>query len=33
MDRATPNLPSANLDRTAGFYRRLGFAVGFKDDG
>jgi catechol 2,3-dioxygenase-like lactoylglutathione lyase family enzyme len=26
-------VPSANLDRTAGFYRRLGFAVGFKDDG
>ena len=33
MDRAIPNLPSANLDRTADFYRRLGFAVGFKDDG
>jgi catechol 2,3-dioxygenase-like lactoylglutathione lyase family enzyme len=33
MDRATPNLPSANLDRTADFYRRLGFAEGFRDDG
>jgi catechol 2,3-dioxygenase-like lactoylglutathione lyase family enzyme len=33
LDRANPNLPSANLDRTADFYRRLGFAVGFKDDG
>jgi catechol 2,3-dioxygenase-like lactoylglutathione lyase family enzyme len=33
MDRATPNLPSASLDRTADFYRRLGFAEGFKDDG
>ena len=33
MDRATPNLPSADLDRTADFYGRLGFAVGFKDDG
>ena len=33
MDRATPNLPSANFDRTADFYRRLGFAAGFKDDG
>jgi catechol 2,3-dioxygenase-like lactoylglutathione lyase family enzyme len=33
MDRATPNLPSANLDRTADFYRRLGFAESFRDDG
>ena len=33
IDRATPNLPSANLDRTADFYRRLGFAARFKDDG
>jgi catechol 2,3-dioxygenase-like lactoylglutathione lyase family enzyme len=33
MDRATPNLPSADLDRTAAFYGALGFSVGFKDDG
>jgi catechol 2,3-dioxygenase-like lactoylglutathione lyase family enzyme len=33
MDRATPALPSTNFDRTADFYRRLGFAEGFKDDG
>ena len=33
MDRATPNLPSTNFDRTSDFYRRLGFAEGFTDDG
>jgi hypothetical protein len=33
MDRATPNLPSLDLERTAGFYAPLGFVVGFKDDG
>src|ERR1700735_168951 len=33
MDRATPALPCTNFDRTADFYRRLGFAEGFKDDG
>lgn len=33
MDRATANLPTSDLDRTAAFYARLGFAVGFKDDG
>jgi catechol 2,3-dioxygenase-like lactoylglutathione lyase family enzyme len=33
MDRATPNLPSSDLDRTAAFYQRLGFAGQFKDDG
>ena len=33
MDRATPNLPSADLDRTAGFYEALGFTVAFKDEG
>lgn len=33
IDRAAPNLPSADLDRTAAFYAGLGFAIGFKDDG
>ena len=33
MDRATPNLPSANLDRTEAFYTALGFNTDFKDDG
>jgi catechol 2,3-dioxygenase-like lactoylglutathione lyase family enzyme len=33
MDRATANLPSADLDRTAAFYTALGFTVSFKDDG
>ena len=33
MDRATANLPSAALDRTAAFYTALGFVVSFKDDG
>lgn len=32
-DRATPNLPSSDLGRTAAFYGSLGFAVGFRDDG
>jgi len=32
-DRATPNLPSNDLDRTEAFYRALGFATAFKDDG
>ena len=33
MDRATANLPSADLDRTAAFYTPLGFTISFKDDG
>jgi catechol 2,3-dioxygenase-like lactoylglutathione lyase family enzyme len=33
MDRATANLPSADLDRTAAFYSALGFTISFKDDG
>ena len=33
MDRATANLPSADLDRTAAFYTALGFVISFKDDG
>lgn len=32
-DYATPNLPSRDLGRTAAFYGRLGFDVGFKDEG
>lgn len=32
-DHATPNLPSADLDRTAAFYAHLGFETGFKDAG
>lgn len=32
-DRATPNLPSRDLDRTAAFYGALGFEVEFKDEG
>jgi catechol 2,3-dioxygenase-like lactoylglutathione lyase family enzyme len=32
MDRATANLPSADLDRTAAFYTALGFTISFKDD-
>ena len=32
-DRATPNLPSSDLDRTEAFYGNLGFETGFKDDG
>ena len=33
MDRATPNLPSRDFDATAAFYGRLGFALGFRDEG
>jgi hypothetical protein len=33
MDRATANLPSADLNRTAAFYAALGFVISFKDDG
>jgi catechol 2,3-dioxygenase-like lactoylglutathione lyase family enzyme len=33
MDRATPNLPSRDLDATARFYARLGFDVQFHDEG
>ena len=33
VDRATANLPSRDLDKTAAFYQALGFHVGFKDDG
>lgn len=32
-DRATPNLPSRDLEETARFYARLGFAQAFRDDG
>lgn len=32
-DRATPNLPSRDLDATAAFYGRLGFNVTFQDKG
>lgn len=31
--RATPNLPSRDLDKTEKFYQALGFVTGFKDDG
>lgn len=30
MDHATPALPSADFDRTIGFYGALGFAVGYR---
>jgi catechol 2,3-dioxygenase-like lactoylglutathione lyase family enzyme len=33
MDRATANLPSSDIDRTAAFYQGLGFAIAFKDAG
>lgn len=33
VDRATANLPSRDLDKTAAFYQALGFTVGFKDNG
>jgi hypothetical protein len=33
MDRATANLPSADLDRTAAFYTALGFTISFTDGG
>ncbi len=32
-DRATPNLPSRDLDATERFYGKLGFEVTFKDAG
>lgn len=32
-DRITANLPSADFDRTAAFYKALGFKVAFKGDG
>ena len=32
-DRATPNLPSADFERTAAFYAALGFETAFRDDG
>ena len=32
MDHATPNLPSRDFEITAGFYGRLGFEVGWRDD-
>lgn len=32
-DRATPNLPSTDLDATAAFYERFGFERGFVDEG
>lgn len=31
-DRAIPNLPSRNFDKTQEFYRRLGFALAYQDD-
>lgn len=33
IDRITANLPAISTDLTAAFYERLGFTVGFKDDG
>jgi hypothetical protein len=33
MDRATPNLPSRNFQKTAEFYSSIGFVQGFRDDG
>jgi catechol 2,3-dioxygenase-like lactoylglutathione lyase family enzyme len=32
-DQATPNLPSSDFERTTEFYGRLGFSLGFKDEG
>ena len=32
-DHATPNLPSSDYDATIAFYARLGFEVGYRDDG
>ena len=32
-DRATPNLPSRDLDATAGFYAAIGFATTYSDPG
>lgn len=33
MERATPNLPSSDFNRTAHFYSAIGFAQGFRDEG
>lgn len=33
VDRATPNLPSRDLDATAAFYAPLGFATAYHDPG
>lgn len=33
MDRSTPNLPSRDFEATAAFYGKLGFVVGFRDEG
>ncbi len=32
-DRATPNLPSRDFDKTTPFYGRLGFQLAFRDSG
>ena len=32
-DHATPNLPSRDFQATSDFYRALGFAEGWRDDG
>jgi hypothetical protein len=32
MDRATPNLPSRNFQKTAEFYSSIGFVQWFRDD-
>ncbi|WP_462235793.1 bleomycin resistance protein [Nostocoides australiense] len=32
MDRATPNLPTRDMDATVAFYAALGFDVGFRDE-
>lgn len=32
-DHATPNLPSRDFEATSQFYRRLGFAEGWRDEG
>jgi hypothetical protein len=32
-DRATPNLPSSDFDRTEAFYASLGFVRTFRDEG
>lgn len=32
-DRITANLPSRDFDATAAFYDRLGFGVGYRDEG
>ncbi len=32
-DRATPNLPSRDFAATAAFWGRLGFGVGYRDEG